>query len=297
MSCWKISILIACWTAASLCSPAGERLTVTGLATANSAGVLLSLTENRTSSLAFPAAPADRAFSPPTHVRWRIELKGTRNAAGVPEATALRSLPDDVAWPAGLEMIPERFAGISNGMNPSLNGLDPLGVATGIGLPDYDGDGVSDDQDAFPGDPLESVDTDGDGTGNHADTDDDNDGMPDLFEITFALDSLANDADLDRDGDGSTNSEEYIAGTNPSDGASRFHVVEVSRPDAATVRLGWDAVPGRSYSIYRVSFSSAGPVLLHDGISVTLASRIYQDIPASGSRDFYRLKAILITNP
>ncbi|MGQ8364318.1 FG-GAP-like repeat-containing protein [Glaciecola sp. 1036] len=44
---------------------------------------------------------------------------------------------------------------------------------------DDDGDGVSDSEDAFPLDPAESVDTDGDGIGNNADTDDDNDGVPD----------------------------------------------------------------------------------------------------------------------
>ena len=35
---------------------------------------------------------------------------------------------------------------------------------------DDDNDGVPDAQDAFPLDPAESVDTDGDGTGNNADT-------------------------------------------------------------------------------------------------------------------------------
>jgi hypothetical protein len=44
---------------------------------------------------------------------------------------------------------------------------------------DMDWDGVPDEEDAFPNDPNESVDTDGDGIGNNADTDDDNDGVPD----------------------------------------------------------------------------------------------------------------------
>lgn len=44
---------------------------------------------------------------------------------------------------------------------------------------DSDGDGVPDDEDAFPNDPNESVDSDGDGVGNNADADDDNDGVPD----------------------------------------------------------------------------------------------------------------------
>ena len=44
---------------------------------------------------------------------------------------------------------------------------------------DDDNDGVLDINDAFPLDSSESLDTDGDGIGNNADTDDDNDGVPD----------------------------------------------------------------------------------------------------------------------
>ena len=44
---------------------------------------------------------------------------------------------------------------------------------------DDDNDGVSNANDAFPQDPGETVDTDGDGTGDNADTDDDNDGVSD----------------------------------------------------------------------------------------------------------------------
>tara|TARA_Y100000296_G_C5176920_1_gene260631 strand:+ start:62 stop:349 length:288 start_codon:yes stop_codon:yes gene_type:complete len=46
-------------------------------------------------------------------------------------------------------------------------------------MADTDSDGVTDDIDHFPLDPTESVDTDNDGLGNNADTDDDNDGVLD----------------------------------------------------------------------------------------------------------------------
>ncbi|SEF64226.1 heparin lyase I family protein [Vibrio hangzhouensis] len=52
---------------------------------------------------------------------------------------------------------------------------------------DSDGDGVVDAEDAFPYDPTESVDTDGDGVGNNQDPDDDNDGYPDT-EDDYPLD-------------------------------------------------------------------------------------------------------------
>lgn len=82
---------------------------------------------------------------------------------------------------------------------------------------DDDNDEVPDAMDAFPLDPQESIDTDGDGVGNNADSDDDNDLMPDLFETTYGLDPLdPADADIDTDGDGTTNVEEYLAGTDPT---------------------------------------------------------------------------------
>lgn len=48
------------------------------------------------------------------------------------------------------------------------------------GSNDFDLDGVPDTDDAFPEDLNESVDTDSDGIGNNADTDDDNDGIEDI---------------------------------------------------------------------------------------------------------------------
>ena len=47
---------------------------------------------------------------------------------------------------------------------------------------DDDGDGVSDSDDAFPFDPTESADTDSDGIGDNRDEDDDNDNIPDAVD-------------------------------------------------------------------------------------------------------------------
>jgi hypothetical protein len=63
---------------------------------------------------------------------------------------------------------------------------------------DDDGDGTPDADDAFPLDPTEDTDTDGDGTGDNADTDDDGDGTPDADDA-FPLDPTE---DTDTDGDG-----------------------------------------------------------------------------------------------
>jgi hypothetical protein len=91
-------------------------------------------------------------------------------------------------------------------------------------ISDSDGDGVPDDQDAFPLNPDEWLDTDGDGIGNNADEDDDDDGMPDDWEIQHGLDPLRDDADEDPDGDGISNIDEYYDGTNPTKTITLHHL-------------------------------------------------------------------------
>jgi len=63
----------------------------------------------------------------------------------------------------------------------------------------------------------DSRDSDGDGIVNIIDTDDDNDGMPDIWETANSLNPLsAADAVLDADSDNLTNLQEYTAGTDPN---------------------------------------------------------------------------------
>ncbi|MCA9434716.1 MAG: hypothetical protein KC978_02965 [Candidatus Omnitrophica bacterium] len=64
-------------------------------------------------------------------------------------------------------------------------------IGTLIDDPDTDGDGVLDGADGAPLDPLETVDTDGDGLGNRVDPDDDGDGIYDSEEVGGTIDVLA----------------------------------------------------------------------------------------------------------
>ena len=57
---------------------------------------------------------------------------------------------------------------------------------------DTDGDGVPNDEDAFPNDPSEWIDSDEDGIGDNADTDDDNDGILDVFDFVPRADAGIN---------------------------------------------------------------------------------------------------------
>jgi subtilisin family serine protease len=60
-------------------------------------------------------------------------------------------------------------------------------------------------------------DLDGDGIGDVCDDDDDNDGMPDDWEISYGLDPRSDDASEDADGDGFANLIECRKGTDPTD--------------------------------------------------------------------------------
>jgi hypothetical protein len=106
------------------------------------------------------------------------------------------------------------FAATAYDTNNNESGYSAEAVYT-VPVLDTDGDGFPDDVDDFPNDPTEWLDTDGDGIGNNADEDDDDDGMPDAWEIEFELNPLVDDATEDPDGDGISNLEEYLGGTDP----------------------------------------------------------------------------------
>lgn len=86
---------------------------------------------------------------------------------------------------------------------------------------DSDGDLVNNIDDDLPLDASETIDTDIDGIGNNADSDDDNDSIPDTYETANNMNPLdASDAQLDNDNDTYSNLQEFEAGTNPNDANS-----------------------------------------------------------------------------
>ncbi|MDI9246956.1 hypothetical protein QLQ17_17125, partial [Marinobacter sp. CHS3-4] len=118
----------------------------------------------------------------------------------------------------------------ANGLNPldasdaslnpdgdNLTNLEEFENDSDINLQDTDGDGYLDHEDQMPRDPTEYRDIDGDGIGDTADLDDDNDGLSDQCETTYGFDPLvANPEGRDFDGDGVADDLECIAGTDPT---------------------------------------------------------------------------------
>ncbi len=76
---------------------------------------------------------------------------------------------------------------------------------------DIDNDDMPNDQDMFPYDPSEWLDTDSDGVGDNADYDDDDDGIRDgvdAYPLDTDNDGLSNDIDEDDDADGISDQED-----------------------------------------------------------------------------------------
>ncbi len=103
--------------------------------------------------------------------------------------------------------------------DPDVDGLSNLqefNLGTDPNLADTDNDGVNDATDEAPLNPLVVFDNDGDGLGDSEDIDDDNDAIPDIWELSYGLNPLdANDASNDNDADNLTNLQEYKAGADP----------------------------------------------------------------------------------
>jgi YD repeat-containing protein len=103
-------------------------------------------------------------------------------------------------------------------------GLDPN--SAGDGALDFDGDGLSNTEEAQAGTRLDRADTDGDGLSdglevrtyrtNPLSTDSDADTLPDGYEVQYRFNPLdPADALVDSDGDGFSNRQEILAGTDP----------------------------------------------------------------------------------
>jgi len=131
---------------------------------------------------------------------------------GMPDDWEIQYLPTLNPWLKDADDDPDKD-GASNFIEME-RGTDPT-KPDGIFGRDSDNDGIPDDKDAFPYDPDEWFDHDGDGLGDNQDTDDDNDGMPDDWERANGLQQYINDALNDPDLDLAANIDEYLAGTNP----------------------------------------------------------------------------------
>jgi hypothetical protein len=122
--------------------------------------------------------------------------------------------------------------------------------------------------------------------------DSDADGLPDDWERLYGLDpGSAADATADLDHDGLVNRDEYLAGTRPNDPLSRLDLAVHLEPDR--VRLRFDAVPGRTYSLlFRDSLGTGAWTKLQDAGPFTVEGPVaVEDFtnPLTASGRYYLL--------
>ena len=155
----------------------------------------------------------------------------------------------------------------------------------------WDAEGASSTSPAVQVEVLTDLDSDGDP--DITDPDDDGDGLPDLFEEEFFGAATNGVASLDIDEDGFSNLSEYIAGTNPTNALSYFHITVASEDEAGSVIV--DSVLGRLYTMQErddlMSGNTWSNVSAQVNVEGTGGPLILTD-PEPKDADFYRMQVV-----
>ena len=118
-------------------------------------------------------------------------------------------------------------------------------------------------------------------------TDGDNDGMPDAYETANGLNAAVNDAAADKDGDGASNLAEYLAGTDPRNGADFFRASSVTKSGNNLI-LKFRVAAGSNYQIQESTTLAAGSWRIVFPLKNAISTELEVTVPlATGSR-FYR---------
>jgi len=123
----------------------------------------------------------------------------------------------------------------------------------------------------------------------------DSDGIPNGWEQAHGLDPLnPDDAAADNDSDGMNNLQEYLAGTDLNNAASRFAITSLALTNGQ-VRVSWSAVGGKSYvvqtnSVLGDTFADASPVIAVPGSGETAANYLEAGAAINSQTRFYRIR-------
>jgi hypothetical protein len=123
--------------------------------------------------------------------------------------------------------------------------------------------------------------------------DSDGDGLPDAWEIANGLNPYSasgNDgANGDPDGDHFTNLQEYLAGTDPHNGASYLKINSIA-PSGGNMAISYTAIAGHTYTVQsRTNLTLGSWQKLSDAGPFSTNTTVQVLDPATGKARFYRL--------
>jgi hypothetical protein len=125
--------------------------------------------------------------------------------------------------------------------------------------------------------------------------DSDGDGMPDWWEDKFGLNKGSSaDASLDLDGDGESNLNEFLAGTDPGNPASVFHVITI-QPEADAFRIIWSSVGGKGYRVQTNGnltgpFGDFSPLITAAGAGEATTNFLDPGVVTNAAARYYRVR-------
>lgn len=121
--------------------------------------------------------------------------------------------------------------------------------------------------------------------------DEDDDDLPDAYEVTTFGSTKETTGDEDSDGDCHTNYDEWLAGTDPNDPNSKLQLIMTRQPDGSKV-FEWNGQPGRIYNLTRSdALQEFRPV---SGPVPGIPAHLITEPSDSSPRAFYRLE---VQNP
>jgi len=122
------------------------------------------------------------------------------------------------------------------------------------------------------------------------------DGIPNWWKQQYGFDPLdPTVASADPDHDGENNLQEYLAGTNPTNAASVFHIISAANTNAS-VRVTWSTVGGHNYVLQTNGNLGAGmfadfsPVIAAGGTNEGTTNYLDPGAATNFSSRFYRIR-------